>query len=230
MGNPHVAPADDALRRCHTAGSDARRREWGRRHAAAGRAELIADLLEHSQQIVLHIWDEDFVVKRDDILRRVVGGRHAHLAEDLGRRLLLPLVLLNDVAERLGLLLWPLVHLAHAVDGAHDDLVQVPADEQVSVRGLDDGLDALPDLDDERGAQEQPEAHIVHPCRGHILDLFQEGGERRLGARRPGARAGGRGLLVVFACECVQWRVLGPGERLEHLDLEVTEVSAQVLW
>mmetsp|Transcript_11972 Transcript_11972/g.35379 ORF Transcript_11972/g.35379 Transcript_11972/m.35379 type:complete len:345 (+) Transcript_11972:488-1522(+) len=216
---------------------------WRREHAArrpdlglgsglergAGRALLLARRVEDAQQVVLHRRDEDLVVEGDDVLRRLPSVTHAHLAEHLGRRLVLPLVLLDDVSERLWRLLLPLVDLAHTVDGAHDDLVEVAAPHQVPRGPLHHHLDALPDLRHQLLAQQQPEAQVVHSAGREILDLLQKLLQRGGGARLAARRFRRRKQRVVLAQLRVERRLERPRHVLEDLDLHLAEVDAQVL-
>ena len=152
----HVEVALHALgRRVGGGGGDGALLEW-RGDRCAGRA---ADAHER----VFHRRDEDLIVEADDVLRRL-SLFDAHLSEHLGGRLGLPHVVLDDVAE--GDV--ALVHLAHAVDCSHDELVKVATLQQLRVR-VDDSLEGLPHLLTERRGEEQPRAHLLESTLGAIV-------------------------------------------------------------
>eukprot|EP00964_Phaeocystis_antarctica_P095381 scaffold61852_cov34-Phaeocystis_antarctica.AAC.4 len=129
-------------------------------------------------------------------------SKRAHLAEDLGRRLGLPLVLLDDVAEGDR----PLVDLAHTVDRAHDNLVDMPPREQVSTL-LEHELEAVPHLVHEEGGQQQSRADLLDAHRREVPHLLNELLQRHLVRGRVRVRGRGRvrfGVGVKVRV-CGQW-------------------------
>ena len=81
------------------------------------------------------------------------------------------------------------MYLAHAVDGAHEQLVEMAADEE-EARLVEDQLDDTPDLLDEGRRQEEPHAHVLDALRPNVEALFDELLEGRLGTRRKCAQLG----------------------------------------
>ena len=130
------------------------------------------------------------------------------------------------------------MYLAHAVDGAHEQLVEMAADEE-EARLVEDQLDDTPDLLDEGRRQEEPHAHVLDALRPNVEALFDELLEGRLGTRRRrgGRRAGGGALDVgvgareggvVLRHEGMERRALLPRQALNDARLDVGKVRLEV--